>query len=443
LRIAVAVALVVVLSFAAIWLVDGPLGADGDASPGSGERRTGLLAVTERSGDRTQVTVIGRLRAPEGPGPATVWVLARRDTGEVCPLPRVAPTAAISPPAGSIRVAWRREVGPAPGDPLTPGLRIRMVGTIANGPARRLCVHLVRGGDRIMVLRSAVVRTPGATGGADSGLDTPLEEDALLLGILSVMVVAIVAGVLAIGVVEGRRRGRSFALPALPLDVRIPDAPPADDDGPGPGRSGRLRTLGRRRLAAWRESRRRQADAAGELWDPNEPPPWHLALLTGGDGAERIAADRFDALSGLYPSVRVLHDRRIPGPRGLRVDHVFVGPAGVVVAQSERWSGYVQIQGRRLLVDGRDRAGAVHAVVKRVEAVRGILETAGFAGLPIQGVLHCVETEDVLLDGSLHLRDVPLLDALGTIGRAVDGDVMGEEDVRRLVAALERRLPAA
>jgi hypothetical protein len=54
-----------------------------------------------------------------------------------------------------------------------------------------------------------------------------------------------------------------------------------------------------------------------------------------------------------------------------------------------------------------------------------------------------VETEDVLLDGSLQLRDIPLLDALGTMGRAVDGDVMGEEDVRRLVAALERRLPAA
>jgi hypothetical protein len=125
------------------------------------------------------------------------------------------------------------------------------------------------------------------------------------------------------------------------------------------------------------------------------------------------------------------------------IDHVLVGPAGVVVASSSRWEGFVEVVGDRLLVDGKNRTRAIDGVVGRVTAVRANLAAAGFAGVPVRGVLHCVVTEDVLLNGALELREVPLLDALGTMGRAVDQPVLSYEGVRAIVVALERRLPPA
>lgn len=440
------VALVIALALVGIALVVGPFGADGDTAAGGGPRSTGLRAQTQRSGDGTQVSVTGRVRPTDGRGPAKIHVLGRRDDPRVCPMPRVAGDGTITPAAGSVPIRWDGDIGPAPGATLPAGQPIRMVGTIAHdGPAiRRLCVHLAIGGATPAVLRSVDVAMPDVSASDGPGVNTPLEEDALVLALLSVIVVAMVLGILAIGVVEARRRGRTWSLPAFPADMRVPDVVPAEDPRKGASRRRHLvRTIGERRLATWRGKRKARAADAGEVFDPHERPPWHVAIWGVGDGGGRIAVERFKALRDLYPAVEALHLRRVPGPRGATIDHLFVGPAGVVVVSSSRWDGFVEVRGDRLVVDGKDRTRALEGVAGRVTAVRAIMGMAGFAGLPVVGILHCVETEDVLLDGSLVAREIPLLDALGTMGRAVDGDVLGTEDVRRLVVALERRLPPA
>lgn len=233
-------------------------------------------------------------------------------------------------------------------------------------------------------------------------------------------------------------------LAVVPPAIVVPDVPPPADPAPGVSRPRRwARAIGRRRLERWRAGRRAAAEKAGDVWDPHERPPWSVAMWGVGDGSREIAVERFRALRDLYPTVEALHERRTPGRRGALVDHLFVGPAGVVVASSHRWEGFVQIRGRRLMVAGRDRMTDVEAVTRRVDAVGRVLADAGFAGVPVHGVLHCVETEDVLVNGALETRDVVVLDALGTLGRAVDGEVLTYEGVRRLVVVLERGLPPA
>lgn len=225
-------------------------------------------------------------------------------------------------------------------------------------------------------------------------------------------------------------------------DLRVPDAPPASADGRPGGLRGRFRARRARRLEEWRRRRRAEAAEAGEAWDPHEPPPRRLLGWGAGDGRSHVAADRFRALRDLQPGVEGLHGRRVPGRRSV-IDHVFVGSGGVVVAGSRRWPGFVTVERGRLLVAGRDRTRTIDVVVRQVAAVRDALRVEGYAGVPVRGVLHCVETEDVLLDGTLAVGDVRLLDALGTLGLAVDDDLLSYEGVRQLAVVLERRLPPA
>lgn len=441
--IASAVALIVVICFVGIALAVGPLGADGDTSDGGGPRDTPLRAETERKDDGTQVTITGRVRPGDGVGPAVIHLLGRTDDATPCPLPAVSATGTIVRPAGEVAVGWKGSLGPKPGDTLPSGRPIRMIGEISvPADVRRLCVHLVLGGADPTVLRSVSVAVPNASKSTGPGFNTPLEQDAVVLALVVLMVVALVAGALAILVVEARRRGRTWSLPALPADVRVPDVVPSEDPRADASRSRRrIRQIGERRLERWRERRRAETEKASEVFDPHERPPWHVAIWGVGDGAGRIATERFKALGGMYPDVQMLHDRRVPGPRGATIDHLLVGPAGIVVASSSRWDGFVEVKDGRLVVDGKNRTAVIDGVAGRVEAVRGLLGMSGFGGLPVLGALHCVETEDVLLDGSLTLRDVPILDALGVMGLAVDQQVLGFQDVLQIVAALERRLP--
>lgn len=223
----------------------------------------------------------------------------------------------------------------------------------------------------------------------------------------------------------------------------VPDALPAE---PRPGirarLRGRWRAVGERRLARWRLHRRTAAAEAGEAWDPHERPPARIAVLLGGGDRVRVATERFRALRDMHPEVELLHRRRVP-PLRSAADHVLVGPGGVVVAASPRWPSPILINRGRLIVGGRDRTREVDVVVRQVAAVRDTLKEQGYAGIPVHGVLHCIETEDVPLDGTLAVGKIQLLDARGTLGRAVEDDLLTYEGVRQLVVVLERKLPPA
>lgn len=223
----------------------------------------------------------------------------------------------------------------------------------------------------------------------------------------------------------------------------VPDALPAE---PRPGLRARLRgrwrAAGERRLERWRLGRRTAAAEAGAAWDPHERPPARIAFLLAGSDRLRVATERLRALRDLHPEVELLHRRRVP-PLRSAADHVLVGPGGVVVAASPRWPAGVLINRGRLIVGGRDRTREVDVVVRQVAAVRDTLKAQGYAGVPVHGVMHCLETEDLALDGSLAVGKVLLLDAMGTLGRAAGDDLLTYEGIRQLVVVLERKLPPA
>ncbi|MEV4419495.1 nuclease-related domain-containing protein [Patulibacter sp. NPDC049589] len=233
--------------------------------------------------------------------------------------------------------------------------------------------------------------------------------------------------------------------PATPgvLDLPTVVAPTADPDTAAGVAGASARAAGATREARWRERRRREVEAEGRVWDPTERAPFHVRAWSIGAVGEELAAERFASLARGYPGVHVLHDRREPGRRRANIDHVLVGPAGVVVADTKHWAGVVRIDGERLLVRGRDRTAAVDGVRGQVSSVRAILMAAGLGAVPVQGALHWTRSDGVLLDGSLELSGVALLDARGTMMRAVDGGVLGRAGVRQVLTVLERGLSAA
>ena len=119
-----------------------------------------------------------------------------------------------------------------------------------------------------------------------------------------------------------------------------------------------------------------------------------LGRLKGARGRlERVGA-RLDGIASA--TIRVLHDRRIPGTRA-NIDHLVVTPGGIWVVDSKRYKGRpeLRVEGgflrprvEKLVVGGRDKTKLVEGVEWPVEQVRS---AAG--AIPVTGVLCFVEAD--------------------------------------------------
>ncbi len=105
----------------------------------------------------------------------------------------------------------------------------------------------------------------------------------------------------------------------------------------------------------------------------NEPEPRLLgrrqrieAYRVGAEG-ERGAAKQLERLAA--QGWIVLHDRRLPGGRE-NVDHVAVGPPGIVVVETKNWSGDVVVTNDGLRRNGRDARSAIEQVLRQVPGDR-------------------------------------------------------------------------
>jgi hypothetical protein len=85
--------------------------------------------------------------------------------------------------------------------------------------------------------------------------------------------------------------------------------------------------------------------------------------------SERIARASANALKALPDSWVVLHDVRWPGRPFATIDHIAIGPAGVFVIGSIRWSGRIQLAGNVLRHNGRRREREVLSVREAAAAV--------------------------------------------------------------------------
>jgi hypothetical protein len=151
-----------------------------------------------------------------------------------------------------------------------------------------------------------------------------------------------------------------------------PPAPPAVIDKGVAGRSARDKS---ERLEARRDA------AITERWgtgfvskvvravavEPQSTTNW----VIGAVGEERLAAE-LDHV----PSLRMLHDRRVPRTRG-NIDHLVIAPAGVFVVDAKNHKGRIEIRDRggffshdyRLTVDRRDCSRLADGMEWQVDAV--------------------------------------------------------------------------
>lgn len=169
------------------------------------------------------------------------------------------------------------------------------------------------------------------------------------------------------------------------------------------------------------------------------------AWKVGAEGEERVA-EVLTAVAG----VEVLHDRRVPRSRA-NIDHVVVGPSGVVVIDAKKYAAGSAVEvrdvggllrtDRRLYVGGRDRTKLVDAVRGQVEVVRAALGP-DLAHVPVRGALCFVgaswgwRMRTKTVGGVTAVWPKGLPDLVAGVGPYGD-------EVGRIAAQLRRALPPA
>ena len=125
------------------------------------------------------------------------------------------------------------------------------------------------------------------------------------------------------------------------------------------------------------EAKARHAARAADDWEQ-------------GAAGERSTADALATLEG--QGWRILHDRRAPD--GGNVDHVAVGPPGIAIIDSKRWTGNVTITAdRRLVIAKHDKTSEVDRLERLAEHVRSVAARDGVK-VSVRGYLVLVGDDD-------------------------------------------------
>lgn len=190
--------------------------------------------------------------------------------------------------------------------------------------------------------------------------------------------------------------------------------------------------------------RRKHPKLGGFLLAITDDPPSTTAWDTGAVGEERLG-QRLNDLSS--ETVRVLHDRRIPGTRA-NIDHLAITPTGIYVIDAKRYvnkrpslkveGGFLRPRTEKLLVSGRDQTKLIDGVLRQVALIQTIVgdET------PVTGVLCFIEADWPLIGGAFASRGVEVLWPKKLFPRlAADGPHTGQVD--GLLEHLATTLPEA
>lgn len=207
-----------------------------------------------------------------------------------------------------------------------------------------------------------------------------------------------------------------------------------------PGGSAR-REFERREGNRERRIREKHPKLGGLIHALSDEPQSTKAWDTGALGEERLGSRLNELASN---TLRVLHDRRIPGSRA-NIDHLAVTPTGVFVIDAKKYAGrpHLKIEGgllrprvEKLVVGTRDCTKLVDGMLKQIDIVRGAVGDQ----ITVLGVLCFVEADWPLFASSFTTRGVevmrpkklyPLLQA----GEPADSAAL-EDVYRRLASAL-------
>lgn len=125
------------------------------------------------------------------------------------------------------------------------------------------------------------------------------------------------------------------------------------------------------------------------------PSQAEIAWRKGAEG-EEVVGRALDALGGA--GIRALHDRRMPGSRA-NLDHVAIGPTGVLTIDAKHYAGRLEVRRRRqeLWIKGNDRSKLLAQAKRQADVVRAVLAQAGLTGVPVHPALCFVGTKVPLL----------------------------------------------
>lgn len=205
-------------------------------------------------------------------------------------------------------------------------------------------------------------------------------------------------------VVEVRATGAS-----TPRSAIQPDETPEPIEPGTPGASAR-REFERRQASRERRIREKHPRLGGLIHAVTEEPQSTTAWNIGALGEERLGQKLNELASD---TVRILHDRRIPGTRA-NIDHIAITPTGIYVIDSKRYQGRpaLRVEGgilrprtERLFVGSRDSTKLVDGVLRQAEVVRGVVSD----DVPVTGVLCFVEADWPLIGGAFTIRGVEVL----------------------------------
>jgi hypothetical protein len=171
------------------------------------------------------------------------------------------------------------------------------------------------------------------------------------------------------------------------------------------------------------------------------------AWRQGGRGEVR-AGERFTKLLEGH-GVLVLHDRRVPGHGKSNVDHIAIGPAGVLVIdtkthkgkiRTERWGGLFSPRHSVLVINGQDQTCLVTGVERQLDYVRNALQDPT---VEIRGALCFPFVQELPLFSQLTVRDL-VIDGPKPIAKlARRPGPLSAEEVHQLWERLGRALPSA
>lgn len=176
-----------------------------------------------------------------------------------------------------------------------------------------------------------------------------------------------------------------------------------------PGASAR-REFERRHAGREERIRREHGRLGGLILAISDDPQSTRAWDTGALGEERLGA-RLNELAG--DTVRVLHDRRIPGSRA-NIDHLVVTRNGIVVIDAKRYrgrprllveGGLIRPRVERLVVGRRDCTNVVDGLLTQLDVVRRVVGDA----TAVRGALCFIEADWPLVGGAFITRGIDVL----------------------------------
>lgn len=210
-----------------------------------------------------------------------------------------------------------------------------------------------------------------------------------------------------------------------------------------PGASAR-REFERRKADREQRLRAKHPKIGGFLNAISDEPQTTASWNTGAIGEERLG-NRLTEFSS--DSLRVLHDRRIPGSRG-NIDHIAVTANGVFVIDAKKYAGRPQLKvegglirarTERLLVGKRNCTKLVDGVLKQMNVVKDVVSK----DVPVHGVLCFVEADWPLIGGSFTTRGIEVLWPKKLYPKLQNEGPLDDDVVGKIHRMLAERLPSA